>query len=114
MALVSVCSGDQLNLTCHSAPNATLLQWSLTIPGRSPPELRFISSTGNTDSVTPLTVGQTVFQFLRISTSPEPLVSTMIIDNMSTSLNGTRVECSYGGRVMSTDIINVIGNGMLI
>ena len=107
-----MCSGDQLNLTCHPAPSATLLQWNVTILGRSP-ELRFISSTGNADSVQALTVGQTIFQFLRISTSPEPLVSTMIIDNVSTSLNGTRVECSYGGRVMST-YINVIGNGMLI
>ena len=109
--LVSVCSGDQLNLTCHVTPNETLLQWSVTIPGRSVSELRFISSGGNTVSVAPLIVGQTVFQFLRTSTSP--LVSTIVIDNVSSSLNGTRVECSYlDGRVVSTDIINVIGNGM--
>ena len=38
----------------------------------------------------------------------------MIIDNVSTSLNGTRVECSYGGGVVSTDIINVIGNGTCV
>ena len=110
--LASVCSGDQLNLTCIPAPNETLLQWSLTIPGRPATELRFISSTGDTDSVQALTVGQTLFQFLRISTSP--LVSTMIIDNVSASLNETRVECSYGGSVMSTYIINVIGNSMLL
>jgi hypothetical protein len=110
-----VCPGDQLNLTCHTAPDETLLQWSLTIPSRPVPELRFISSEGNTVSVAPLTVGQTEFQFLRTSTSPEPLISLMVINNVSSSLNGTRVECSYpGGRVVSTDIINiinVIGNG---
>lgn len=111
-----MCSGDQLNLTCHPAPNETLLVWSVAIPGRLAAELRFISSDGNTDSVAPFIVGQTVFQFLRTSISPEPLVSTMIIENVSTSLNGTRVECSYnyGDRVLSTYIINVIGNGMLL
>ena len=107
--LASVCSGDQLNLTCHATPSETLIQWSLTIPSRSP-ELRFISTDGNTVSVTPFIVGQTVFQFLRTSTSP--LTSLMVIDNVSADVNGTRVECSYGGRVVSTDIINVIGSGM--
>ena len=105
-----MCPGDQLNLTCHATQDETLLQWSITIPGHSVAELRFIPSSGNTARVTPLIVGQTVFQFLRTSTSP--LAAVMIIDNVSTSLNGTRVECSYGGGVMSTDIINVIGNGV--
>jgi hypothetical protein len=39
----------------------------------------------------------------------------MVIDNAGSDVNGTRVlvECSSGGRVhvVSTDIINVIGNG---
>ena len=106
----SVCSGDQLTLTCHT--NVTLLEWILTIPDRPAPDIRFLSSSGNTVSVTPLIVSQTVFQFIRTSVSP--LISTMVINNVSTSLNGTRVECSYGGEVMETTIINVIGNGMSI
>ena len=105
-----MCPGDQLNLTCHTTPNETLLQWSIDIPSRPAPEQKFFSSGSNTVSVTPLTVGQTVFQFIRTSTSP--LTSLMVIDNVSSDVNGTRVECSYlGGRVVSTDIIKVIGNG---
>ena len=109
-----MCSGDQLNLTCHATPSETLIQWNLTIPSRSNsvPELRFLSSEGSTASVTPLIVGQTVFQFLRTSTSP--LTSIAVIDNVSADVNGTRVECSYGGGVVSTDIINVIGNGICL
>ena len=111
MTLATVCTGDQLNLTCHVTPNETLIQWSLTIPSRLTPEIRILSSDGNTASVTPFIVGQTMFQFLRISTSP--LTSLMVIDNVRTDINGTRVNYSYlGGRVVSTDIINVIGNGM--
>ena len=93
-------------------PNVTLLQWTLTIPDRPAPDIRFLSSSGGTASVTPLIVGQTLFQFLRTSVSP--LTSTMVINNVSTSLNGTRVECSYGGEVMETTIINVVGNGKSI
>ena len=36
----------------------------------------------------------------------------MVIDNVSSDVNGTIVECSYGDRVVSTDIIKVIRNGM--
>ena len=106
----SACSGDQFTLTCHTTSNVTLLEWTLTIPGRPAPDTRFLSSSGSTASGTPLIVGQTVFQFLRTSVSP--LTSTMVINNVSTSLNGTRLDCSYGG-VMETTIINVI-NGTSI
>ena len=64
---VSVCPGGQINLICQAGPDETLLQWSLTIPGCSVPEPRFISSDANTANVSPLIVGQTVFQFLRIN-----------------------------------------------
>jgi hypothetical protein len=38
----------------------------------------------------------------------------MVIDNVGSDVNGTSVECSYpDGRVVSTDIINVIGNGII-
>ena len=107
--VVTVCHGDQLTLTCHTTPNVTLLEWTLTIPDCPGPDNRFISSSGSTVSVTPLIVGQTVFQFLR--TSVLPLTSTLVINNVSMNVNGTRVECSYGGEVVETTIINVIGNG---
>ena len=70
---------------------------------------RFILAGGIADRASPLTVSQIMFQFFRSSVSP--LISVMVIDNVSTTLNGTRVECSYGGSVMSTDFINVIENG---
>ena len=111
MISASVCSGDQLTLTCHTMPNVTLLGWTLTIPDHPAPDIRFLS-VGSTVSIMPLIVRQTVFQFLRTSVSP--LISTMVMNNVSTSLNGTRVECSYGGGVMETTIINIIENGKSI
>ena len=111
-AEVSVCPGGQLNLTCNTMSDQTSLTWNLTFPHRPGYERRLILAGVISDSASPLTVSQTVFKFLRTSVSP--LISVMVIDNMSAILNGTRVECSYGGAVMSTNIINVIGSGMLI
>ena len=110
---VPVCSGGQINLTCQATPNETLLQWSLSLPDRSHPEIRYISSRGNAQSVTPLTVGRTVFQFFRTSTSPLDLTSEIVISNVSVELNGTRVACSSGGSLMSVTFISVIKNGMV-
>ena len=96
-------------LPCSAADGETLLNWTITVPNLSVHETRFISSSGSANSLAPLMVGQTEFQFLRTSLSP--LRSTMEINNVTVGLNGTRVECSYGGRVMSTNIINVVENG---
>ena len=106
-----MCPGRQLNLTCLAAPGETLLRWSLTIPGRSQPEIRFISSAGPSENnVSAFVVGQTMFRFLRMSTSP--LTSLMIINNVAAELNGTQVDCSYDNIMVSTTFINVIRNGV--
>ena len=96
-------------LSCSAAACTTLLKWSIRVPSRSTPEERFVSSSSSASSLAPLIVEQTVFQFLKNSTSP--LISLMVIDNVSSIVNGTRVNCSYGGRVVSTDIINIIAIG---
>ena len=76
-------------------------------PHSSDVERRYILSTGIA-SAPPLTVDNTAFQFLRTSTSP--LKSTMIIENVAAQLNDTRVNCSYGGRMIFTTTIDIIGN----
>ena len=107
-----MCPRGQLNLTCLTTPGVTLLQWNIVFPDSSDSEIRFISSRGSAESAkSTFTLGHTVFQFSRTSSSP--LTSLIVIDNVTTGLNGTRVECSYGDRVMTTTIINVIENGML-
>ena len=106
MSVVSVCPGGQQTLTCHT--NMTVLIWSVTLPNFQQPEMRFIDSLGSADSQATFTINHTVFQFLRTSVSP--LISTVVIDNVATTLNGTRVDCLYGGTT-STMFISVIRNG---
>ena len=110
MKAASVCLGGQLTLTCDTLmSDETLIKWSVTFSDQEHRETRFISSSGSADSVTPLTAGHTVFQFLRASESISPLISTMIIDNVIEHVHGTRIDCSYGGSLISTSIITVIG-----
>ena len=108
-----MCPGGQLNLTCLGGPDETLLTWSLIFPSSSNPDVRFISSRGTAESArSTFTLGQTVFQFSRTSTSP--LISLIIIENMTSELNGTRVNCSDSNIMILTTVINIYGNGRVI
>ena len=103
-----MCPGGNLTLTCYT--NGTELRWSITFPYHYLPEIRIISSIGPVDSQTPLFENPTLFQFLR--TSRVPLMSTMLIDNITANLNMTRVDCWFD-EGWSTIVIDVIGNGRL-
>ena len=108
MKAALVCLGGQLTLTCDTLMSGeTLIKWSVTLSDEEHHETRFISSLGSADSVTPLTAGHTAFQFLRASISP--LISTMVIDNVTEHVHGTRIDYSYGGSLIYTSIITVIG-----
>ena len=106
-----MCLGGELTLNCST--NETLLQWTIAIPQyRGPVSVRFITSDPQSDDVLPYLPDIARFLFLRTSISP--LASMILIKNVTVGLNGTRVECSYGGEVMETTIINVLGNGTSI
>ena len=103
---ILVCPGSNLTLTCFT--NGSSLRWVITLSYHYLPEARIISSAGDANSQTPLFENPTLFSFLRMSRMP--LMSTMLIDNISASLNGTHVDCWFDeGR--STTVIDVVGNG---
>lgn len=106
----SVCLGGQLSLNCST--NETVLQWTIAIPQYQVPLLRLISALNPTSiRVDPLHIVDVAeFHFLRTSISPR-LVSMIQIENVTVGLNGTRVECSYGGEMNVTTIIKIIENG---
>ena len=96
---------------------SNFLAWNVTFPVgiiNQRPELRYISSIGTSTCQTPRTVYRTVFQFVRTSISP--LISTLAVYNMTSTLNGTRINChdAENDTLISATIINVIGNGNLI
>ena len=107
LSSVQVCPGGNTTLTCST--NGTLLIWSIALPNKQVTE-RFVSGMGSADSQIPLIIDQTTIYFLRTSTSP--LISMITFTNVNVELNGTRVDCIYGG-VTETNYIHVytFGNG---
>ena len=114
--VASVCDGEHVTLTCISNMSK-FLAWNMTFPDdtNQRPELRYISSMGTAACQAPRTVHQTVFQFVR--TSIAPLISTLAVYNMTSALNGTRVNCldvEDNYTVISATIINVTENGIVL
>ena len=95
-----VCPGGQITLTCISSTR--LVQWTLTFPQsvELPSVTQQISSTRVSEKdprPSPVTVNETVtiFHFLRRSDyNTTPLVTSLLIENISAGINGTNVQCS--------------------
>ena len=57
--------------------------------------MRFISSVGVSQQISNMTVNFTLFNVSRVSSQNElPLVSRLVINPVSTDLNGTEVNCT--------------------
>ena len=92
-----VCEGKQLELTCST--NVSILGWKSSPlqneQGQVQTFMRFISSVGTSQQVSNMTVNSTLFNVSRVSSQDEsPLVSRLVINPVTKSLNGTRVNCT--------------------
>ena len=90
--LITVCPGDQLVLTCNTSSGAH--QWMIEDPNIGSMYTRTIVVSSSIAEVTPLKILSFIFNFAVISPPSElPLISTLSVDNISVSLNATRVRC---------------------
>ena len=84
--IASACNGDQLNLTCNVT--GTFLQWSSMTKSFT------LTSLSTSNQIHRLEVNSSLFTFLRISAANSiPLISRLIINATSHSLNQTVVTC---------------------
>ena len=105
--LPEVCPGGHLMLSCCA--NGSSLQWIVNVsisplhlePGET--GIRFITRT-SPESEPPIIANQTVFHVSKTSNSP--LTSIVSVDNVTSDLNQTRIECSR----VSITTIHVVGN----
>ena len=91
---VSVCPGNQLELTC-STSESMFLQWNLTIPHYEVTDTRVISASNMVGTVTPLQVPSVAFTFS--ITSASPLTSNLLINSTTGNLNDTKIICTERG-----------------
>lgn len=91
-----VCVGDQLEVTCTTDSENSLLEWSFTVPLTTMIMVPFRAINANSPSDQTSVINSTNFRitFSRISLADElPLISRLLINPVTTALNGTVVNC---------------------
>jgi hypothetical protein len=99
--VVSICPGKQLSLVC-TVNHSLFLKWAITIPQSNSTQslMTNVPYTGlNQSSINLMLndIADTVpFHFTRISESGMlPVIAELLVDRVSTDLNGTDVQCLY-------------------
>ena len=73
--------------------NHIFLEWNVSLLGQT--EIRSVSCLDANPTYAPITMNSADFSFLRVSSPGAlPLVSTMIIMNVNSNLEGTMISCS--------------------
>ena len=94
--MVSVCPGGQVLLTCERM-SGSLLFWDVSVPrmaGATSQRIIVPASPGVILS-SEFNIGVTDFNITR--TSDSPLTSQLLINNVTTEINGSTIYCSEDG-----------------
>ena len=117
--MVSVCPGGQVLLTCERI-SGSFLHWNVSIPRLAMSRETIVSRTGDI-STTDLkfnVLHLTEFNVTRTSGSPliSPLTSQLLINNVTTEINGSTIYCSEDGDENNAPmtVINIKYKGILI
>ena len=106
--IVSVCPGRQIVLTCETN-SSSFLYWTVSVPHlATTPEL-IVANQGAIASST-FTISFARFSIMR--TSESPLISQLLIDNVTAGINESNIYCSEDGNENDAPMvtINVIGS----
>ena len=110
--MVSVCPGGQVLLTCERL-NDSVLYWTVSIPHLDTPREIIVTSQGVLLS-SEVRIGFTEFSVTL--TSGSPLISQLLISNVSTEINGSTIYCSEDDNETNapTTAVNSIHKGTII
>jgi hypothetical protein len=114
--MVSVCPGGKVLLTCERL-SGSLLYWTVSVPHLAMTRESIISSTGLTSTTLQFSgLDSTAFNITR--TSGNPLISQLLINNVTTEINGSTIYCSEDGNENENEVpmatVNVINEGILL
>ena len=110
--MMTVCPGGKLLLTCERI-SGSILYWDVSVPhGAIIQEQRIVLSQGALLSPE-FRIGFTQFNMSRTSSSP--LISQLLISNVTTEMNGSTIYCSEDGNEINAPMmaINVKYIGIL-
>ena len=107
--VVFVCKDEPFLQTCST--NGSNVVWRITIPASNQTHHSIIVAQSRPEPVPPnFTDNGVHFEISKSSNSSHAIVSTVLIRNVTTYLNGTTVNCSMSSGTYST-IMNVIKAG---
>jgi hypothetical protein len=115
LGMVTVCPGGQLMLTCERT-SGLILYWDVFVPHMAgAPNQRIVLNQG--DLLSPeFRIGFTEFNITR--TSESPLISQLLINNVTTEINGSTIYCSEDGDENNSPMIAINvkykGNNIII
>ena len=113
MGMVSVCPGGHLLLTCDRI-SGSILYWDVSVPRMPSATIqRIVLSQGDLASPE-FKIGFTEFNI--IHTSDNPLISQLLINNVTTEINGSNIYCSEDGDETNAPltVINVKYKGIIL
>ena len=96
-----------MNVTCKS--NASFIRWNVTVPQYQQSWSRVLSYIGRVRRTTPLQIDETtVINISRTldETLALPLISVMLSDNVTASINGTSISCTELYTYMDVWVMN--------
>ena len=116
-SVAQVCqAGDPLELTCIT--NGTIIRWTFTARNSLGRLIEygptFISAQDEAQQRSEIRVNSTIFISMRTSArNRSPLISTMVINSISSDLNGTVVNCEdIGNSITVSTTIHYIDKSM--
>ena len=113
LGMVSVCPGGQALLICERS-SGVLLYLDVSAPHLAGATIERIVPSRGVLLSPQFRIGFTEFNITR--TSESPLVSQLLISNVTTEINGPTIYCSEDGNVSNAPMtaINVINKGMIM
>ena len=112
LEMVSVCPGGQALLTCKRISD-NVLYWDVSAPHQNGATTERIVPSRGVLLSPEFRIGFTEFNITR--TSESPLISQLLINNVTTEINGSTIYCSEDGNVSNAPMtaLNVINKGKI-
>ena len=107
MGTVSVCPGGQVLLTCERI-SGSFLYWTVSVPHLTMTRESIVSSLGIVSTTALQFSGLHLTAFTVTRTSGNPLTSQMMVNDVTTAMNGSTIYCSEDGNENDSGVPMVI------
>ena len=111
--MVSVCPGGQALLTCEIMFGSGFLYWTVSVPHLDTRE-RIVANVGDFSPILLFNgLHSTAFTVTR-TMSGNPLISQMMVNDVTTAMNGSTIYCSEDGNENGAPMVtlNIVNEGM--